>query len=164
KLYNTMTKIRDKTVLLMFATTGLRRNELFGLTRENIDFDRRMVTPDENSRTKRTYVTFYNQEAENHLEKHLDKKDSNKGIFSIRPRSANRIFREKSKKAGIETITPQDLRKWFAKKMRDLGVSGEHIDAFAGRLPRSVRGKHYTDYSPERLREVYEDAGITVLP
>ncbi|KXA96806.1 hypothetical protein AKJ37_04325 [candidate division MSBL1 archaeon SCGC-AAA259I09] len=163
KLYEAMDSLRDKTILLMFATTGLRRNELFNLTRAHIDFDKRMITPNENSRTKRTYVTFYNREAENHLEEHLDKKDSNKGIFSIRPRSANRIFRKKSKKIGIETITPQDLRKWFAKEIRNRGVSGEHIDAFCGRIPRSVRAKHYTDYSPERLKEVYEKADITVL-
>ncbi|KXA92994.1 hypothetical protein AKJ64_01635 [candidate division MSBL1 archaeon SCGC-AAA259E17] len=51
----------------------------------------------------------------------------------------------------------------FASEKRNLGVSGEHIDAFCGRIPRSVRAKHYTDYSPERLKEVYEKASITVL-
>lgn len=55
------------------------------------------------------------------------------------------------------------LRKWFAKEMRNLRVSGEHIDAFCGRLPKTVRAQHYTDFSPERLREVYENAGIRVL-
>ncbi|MFP4006122.1 MAG: hypothetical protein ACLFUR_05340, partial [Candidatus Hadarchaeia archaeon] len=60
-------------------------------------------------------------------------------------------------------ITPQDLRKWFAKEMRNLGVSGEHIDAFCGRIPRSVRAKHYTDYSPERLKEVYVKSNLMVM-
>ncbi len=58
KLYEAMESLRDKTVLLMFATTGLRRNELFNLTKEDIDFEKRMVIPAKNPRTKRTYVTF----------------------------------------------------------------------------------------------------------
>lgn len=108
-------------------------------------------------------MTFYNEEAETHLKEYLNERDTKDEIFSIRARSSNRIFRKNSKKADIETITPQDLRKWFAKEMRNQGVSGEHIDAFCGRIPRSVRAKHYTDYSPERLKEVYEKAGLKIL-
>lgn len=63
----------------------------------------------------------------------------------------------------IETITPQDLRKWFAKEVRTLGVSGEHIDAFCVRIPWSFRAKHYKDYSLERLKEVYEKADLKIL-
>lgn len=86
-----MSSLRDIMILLMFATAGLRRNELFGLTKENIDFNKRMITPNKNPRTKRTYVTFYNEEAESHLEKYL-KEEIDEEIFSIRARSANRIF------------------------------------------------------------------------
>lgn len=163
KLYEAFDTLRDETSELMLATTGLRRNELFHLTLDDIYPDKRMIIPGKSSRTKRTYVTFYNEEAERHLKRYLNRNDIEGQIFPIRPRSANRIFREYSKEAGIETITPQDLRNWFVKEMRDLGVSGEHIDAFCGRLPRSVRGRHYTDYSPERLKEVYEKANLKVL-
>lgn len=163
ELYEAMDSIRDKTALLMFATTGLRRNELFSLTKEDIDFDKRMIVPGKNSRTKRTYVTFYSEEAEKHLEEYLNEKDIENELFSIRPRSSNRIFRKYSKKAGIETITPQDLRKWFSEELRDKGVSGEHIDAFCGRVPQSVLARHYTDFSPDRLKEVYGKADLKVL-
>lgn len=70
-----MTTIRDETILLMLTTTRLRRNELFNLTSEDMDFDRRMISPTKDSRTKRTYLTFYNEEAENYLEKYLNKGD-----------------------------------------------------------------------------------------
>ncbi|KXA88517.1 hypothetical protein AKJ62_04995, partial [candidate division MSBL1 archaeon SCGC-AAA259D14] len=163
KLYEAFDTLRDETSLLLFATTGLRRNELYHLTRDEVDLDKRMITPNKDSRTKKTYVTFYNEEAERHLEKYLDESEIQEEIFPIRARSANRIYRKYSKEAGVETITPQDLRVWFSEEMKKLGVSGEYIDAFCGRLPRSVRARHYTDYSEERLKEVYERAGIKVL-
>ena len=60
-------------------------------------------------------------------------------------------------------ITIQKLRRWFATEMSRCGVDATYIDAFCGRTPSSVPEKHYLDYSPERLREIYDEAGITVL-
>ena len=36
--------------------------------------------------------------------------------------------------------------------MTVLGVADRYIDAFCGRVPRSIFGRHYTDYCQERLR------------
>ena len=60
-------------------------------------------------------------------------------------------------------ITPQVLRRWFASEMASLGVDSSYIDAFAGRVPESVLEKHYLDYSPRKLKQIYDDAGLTVL-
>jgi len=38
-----------------------------------------------------------------------------------------------------------------------------YVDAFCGRVPRSVLARHYTDFSPERLKRVYDKAGLKVL-
>jgi intergrase/recombinase len=32
-----------------------------------------------------------------------------------------------------------------------LGVPDRYVDAFCGRVPRSVLVRHYTDFSPEKL-------------
>ena len=61
-------------------------------------------------------------------------------------------------KAQAETglnITPQKLRQWFCSEMLRLGVSETYIDAFCGRVPKSVLARHYTDFSPEKLKAVY---------
>ncbi|MEM3040343.1 MAG: hypothetical protein QXO54_06020 [Candidatus Methanomethylicaceae archaeon] len=47
--------------------------------------------------------------------------------------------------------------------MSNLGVPERYIDAFCGRVPRTVLAKHYTDYSPQRLKEIYDRAGLKVL-
>jgi len=44
-----------------------------------------------------------------------------------------------------------------------LGVPERYIDAFCGRVPKSVLAKHYTDYLPEKLKLIYDKAGLKVL-
>jgi hypothetical protein len=44
------------------------------------------------------------------------------------------------------------------------GVSETYVDAFYGRVPKSVLARHYTDFSPEKLREIYEKVKINILP
>jgi hypothetical protein len=47
--------------------------------------------------------------------------------------------------------------------MGRLGVPDRYVDAFCGRVPQSVLARHYTDFSPERLKEIYDRAGLRVL-
>jgi hypothetical protein len=37
------------------------------------------------------------------------------------------------------------------------------VDAFCGRLPASVLARHYTDYSPARLKAIYDRANLRAL-
>ncbi|ERG93697.1 integrase [Haloquadratum walsbyi] len=72
------------------------------------------------------------------------------------------MFQRTSEESGVK-ITPQLLRRWFASEMATLGIDSSYIDAFAGRVPESVLEKHYLDYSPRKLKQIYDDAGLTVL-
>jgi len=47
--------------------------------------------------------------------------------------------------------------------MARAGVPDRYVDVFCGRTPKSVLVRHYTDYSPERLKEIYEKAGLRIL-
>ncbi len=67
-----------------------------------------------------------------------------------------------SNRSGIK-ITPQTLREWFCSEMGRLNIPDRYVDAFCGRTPKSVLARHYSDYSSERLREIYEKAGLKVL-
>ena len=35
-----------------------------------------------------------------------------------------------------------------------------YVDGFYGRVPKSVLAKHHTDFSPEKLKEIYDGAGL----
>jgi intergrase/recombinase len=70
------------------------------------------------------------------------------------------------KKAYQETgirITPQVLREWFCSEMVARGISDSYIDAFCGRIPRSILARHYLDYSQEKLEQIYDKADLKVL-
>jgi len=55
-------------------------------------------------------------------------------------------------------------REWFICEISKLGVPDRYVDAFCGRVPRGVLAwRHYTDFSPEKLKEIYDKAGLKVL-
>ncbi|NJD77357.1 MAG: hypothetical protein FIB08_09725 [Candidatus Methanoperedens sp.] len=35
-----------------------------------------------------------------------------------------------------------------------------YVDAFCGRVPQSVLARHYSDFSPEVLKEIYDKANL----
>jgi intergrase/recombinase len=47
--------------------------------------------------------------------------------------------------------------------MANLGVPDRYIDAFCGRTPKTILAKHYTDYTPQRLKKIYDQANLRVL-
>jgi hypothetical protein len=52
-------------LFLLYATTGLRRDEVLSLKPENIDSEKQMITPcNHEGETKKSWVSFYNKEAE----------------------------------------------------------------------------------------------------
>jgi len=52
---------------------------------------------------------------------------------------------------------------WFCCQLGELGVPDRYVDAFCGRIPKSVLAKHYRDYSPEKLKRIYDKANLTTL-
>jgi integrase len=165
EFYNWLKEPMAKALFLLYASTGLRRNEALNLRFRDIDFEKRMIIPNGGSRTKKTWVTFYNEEAEKALKEYLGSFNNSNKDAKLFPASES-YFRKQcrgfEKERGIR-ITPQVLREWFSSEMGRLGVQDRFIDAFSGRVPRSVLARHYTDYSPERLKEIYDKAGLKVL-
>ena len=149
-----------QVLFLFYASSGLRKNEVLGLTKDSIDFVKRMIIPFGHSGvTKSSYASFYNKETEqalNKIELGADK------LFKVSDRQYKKIWKSAIKKSGLH-ITAQKLREWFCCEMGNLGVSDRYIDAFCGRTPKSVLARHYTDYNPERLKKIYEGANLQVL-
>jgi integrase len=64
QFYKCLETPKERALFMLYATTGLRREEILSLKPENIDFDKRMITPNNhNGETKKPWVSFYNEEA-----------------------------------------------------------------------------------------------------
>ena len=157
--------VKEKVLFLLYAASGLRRNEVLGLRPENIDFNTRMITPNEHEgETKKSWLSFYNVEAEKVLDEYLRTKKPSRSprLFPMPRAEEKQLWKTAKEKTGLN-ITPQRLREWFCCEMASLGVNDRYIDAFCGRTPKSVLARHYTDYSPEKLKRIYEEANLKVL-
>jgi integrase len=160
QFYKCLERAKEKALFMFYATTGLRRDEILSLKPVDIDFRKRIITPDNHKgQTKKSWVSFYNDEAETVLKRYLaTKKDSRSlRLFPMQRDEVVELWESAREKTGID-ITPQKLRQWFCSEMLRLGVSEIYVDAFCGRVPKSVFARHYTDYNSEKLKEIYGKA------
>jgi integrase len=129
-----------------------------------VDFKSRMVLPCcHEGETKQSLVSFYNEEAEKALNEYLDSRKNKDGkLFRIGTHPFLDLWKRANEKIMLH-ITPQSLREWFCTEMVSKGVSDSYVDAFCGRVPRSILAKHYLDYSPEKLKRIYDKADLKVL-
>jgi integrase/recombinase XerD len=156
---------KEKALFLLYATSGLRRQEILSLKPEDVDFEKRMITPNNHlGETKKSWCSFYNEEAEEALNEYLatKKQSRSKRIFPMQRYEVVELWKSAREKTGLD-ITPQKLRQWFCSEMMRLGVSETYIDAFCGRVPKSVLARHYTDFSSEKLNEIYNNANLHVF-
>jgi len=149
---------RAKAIYLFTATSGLRKGEIMELTKDKVNTKLRAVIPKHFTRSKRSGVTFYNEEAKEWLRKcHQERNgDNDPRVFVI----SDRKWREIWRRAGL---TSKELRVWFSTEMGELGVPDRYVDVFQGRAPRNVLAKHYTGKGLERLKRIYDKANLKVL-
>ena len=138
-----------------------------GLKKTDLNFETRLVCPKDahsTNNTKKAFLSFYNEECEKELSNYLEVRgqDGDERLFTVNKRNLEQVFRDTSIASGVK-ITPQILRQWFCCEMGEKGMGDRYVDAFCGRVPKSILARHYTDYSPVKLRVIYGKAKIRVL-
>ena len=73
----------------------------------------------------------------------------------IKSRVVQNNFEQASEKMGFE-LKPHTLLMMFTDKCTLAGIHDKYINAFCGRVSKSVLAKNYTDYSPTSLKREYE--------
>jgi len=165
RFYSAIETPKEKALFLFYATSGLRRQEILSLKPDDIDFEKRMITPNNHfGETKKSWCSFYNKEAELGLTEYFATKNHSrsKRIFPMQRHEVVELWTSARDKTGLN-VTPQKLRQWFCSEMLILGVSETYIGAFCGRVPKSVLARYYTDFSPEKLKEYYLKSRLSVL-
>jgi hypothetical protein len=117
----------------------------------------------ETGRTKKSWISFYNEETEQLLNQYLTETGITSGsLLRTTECGIRKGFKRAQLKTGI-VVKPQILREWFCNELGKLGVPDRFVDALCGRLPRSVLVRRHSDYSPDSLKAIYDKANLTVL-
>jgi integrase len=151
---------QERLIFLLLYNSGLRIGEILGLKLSNIEFKQNMIDASDihKGRTKSSWYSFFTSHTAGLLQKYLNENElseANDKIFSMSLRTVQQIFKGTSKKVGVE-IYPHLLRTVFTEKCRKAGIKEDYINAFCGRMPKTVLARHYTDYSPSTLRLQYD--------
>ncbi len=173
---DTLTALRDRAILELFFSTGLRVSELCNL---NQDLD---LSRDEFSvrgKGEKVRVVFLSDAAKKavaaYLKKRGDmgdalfvsygpafakatagKKGDNKDLPRITPRSVERLVKQYAIKAGItRKVSPHTLRHSFATDLLENGADLRSVQALLGHANISTT-QVYTHVTDKHLREVHK--------
>lgn len=163
--------LRDKAIMEVLFSTGLRVSELVKLDKETINLERREFGVI--GKGGRARVVFLSQRACLWLKKYLDKrKDSYKPLFirfirkddpilpdekrRLTVRSVQRIVEKYAKKAKLPIrITPHGLRHSFATDLLMAGADIRSVQEMLGHKNISTT-QIYTHVTNKQLRDVHE--------
>lgn len=170
---NTPEGRRDKAILEVLFSTGLRVSELVSLNRDEINLDRREFGVLGKGRKIR--VVFLSERATDWLRRYLatreddlkpvfirysgkkpDENDSNGESIRLTSRSVQRLVEKYARKAKLPIkITPHGLRHTFATDLLGNGADLRAIQELLGHKNVSTT-QIYTHITNPRLREIHE--------
>jgi site-specific recombinase XerD len=164
-----LTALRDKAILELFFSTGLRVSELCSL---NQDLD---LTRDEFSirgKGEKIRVVFLSAEAKQAIAEYLKKrgdmgdalfvsygkgnKKGSKDLPRLTPRSVERLVKQYAIKAGItRKVTPHIIRHSFATDLLENGADLRSVQALLGHANIATT-QVYTHVTDKHLRDVHK--------
>ncbi|MES2006559.1 MAG: site-specific tyrosine recombinase/integron integrase [Patescibacteria group bacterium] len=163
---DSLPSLRDKAILELFFSTGLRVSELTSINRD-IDLSR-----DEYSirgKGEKIRVVFLSLPAKAAIKKYLDKRGdidealfiqmgkASKGAKELRltPRSIERLVKKYAIKAGItRKVTPHVLRHSFATDLLENGADLRSVQALLGHANIATT-QVYTHITDKHLRDIH---------
>jgi len=166
--------LRDRSMMELFYSSGLRISELVALDREHIDMHRQMIRVLGKGKKERlvpittTALTWMMQYV-NHGQRLVDTKEHyaekdpkafflNKWGTRLSARSVDRSFQLYLRASGlVEKVTPHTIRHTIATHWLEKGMDLKVIQTLLGHSSLATT-TIYTHVSPKRKKEVYDQA------
>ena len=148
--------IRDKAILEMFFSTGLRISELCNLKIDEINLKRGEFSV--RGKGGKIRVVFLSDRAKNAISNYLEKRGGidNDKLFPMTPRSIQRMIKKYAIKAGIaKKVTPHVLRHAFATDLLQNGADLRSVQVMLGHANISTT-QIYTHFTDRQLKEVHK--------
>jgi len=165
---NDVKSLRDKAMLELLFSTGMRVSELASLSRDDIDLSRDEFSV--RGKGEKVRVVFISEAAKHALKTYLEKReDMDDTLFaqlgknaksaetlSLSPRSIERIVKHYATKAGItKKVTPHVIRHSFATDLLEGGADLRSVQALLGHANVSTT-QVYTHVTDKHLRDVHQ--------
>lgn len=163
--------LRDKAMLEMLFSTGLRVSELCSLPRDiNLRLDELSVR----GKGEKVRVVFISDDARTYVQKWLDKRDDmddalfvqiagkneklmkNRDTMRLTPRSVERIIKQYAIKAGIsKKVTPHVIRHSFATDLLRNGADLRSVQILLGHANINTT-QIYTHVTDTELKKIHK--------
>lgn len=160
----TLENIRDKAILEMLYSTGLRVSELCSL---DDDLDLSVDEFSIRGKGEKVRLVFLSNDAKKWTKKYLEKlKDTQKilndALFlssqdnRIQPRAIQRIIKKRAAESGImKTVTPHTIRHFFATDLLQNGADIRSVQMLLGHTSINTT-QIYTNISDKYLKEIHQ--------
>lgn len=162
--------LRDKAMLELLFSTGLRVSELCSLNKNSVDLDKEEFSV--RGKGEKVRLVFLSNQAKNALRNYLDKRtDIDEALFvrikgiksqtlnfdlRLTPRSVQRIVKYYAIKSGItKKLTPHGLRHVFATDLLQNGADIRSVQKLLGHSNIATT-QIYTHVTDAELREVHK--------
>ena len=162
-------KLRDKTILELLFSTGLRVSELTNLKKEDINLKKDEFSV--KGKGNKWRVVFLSNQAKYWLKKYLDARtdtepflfvrhdkanERNQSRSNLTPRSVQRLVKKYTKIAGItKKITPHSIRHSFGTDLLAGGADLRAVQELLGHKNITTT-QIYTHVTDQHLKEVYQ--------
>ena len=163
--------LRNKAILELFFSTGLRISELANLKRDSINLNKDEFTI--RGKGSKLRIVFLSDAAKNAVKNYLDKRtDPSPYIFishdrasngrkdeeekPLTPRSIQRMIKKMAKMAGItRKVTPHVLRHSFATDLLANGADIRSVQTMLGHASITTT-QIYTHVTDRQLKDIYK--------
>lgn len=154
--------LRDKAILELLFSTGLRVSELCALNRDAVS-EAKSGELSVRGKGEKIRVVFISERAKNALKEYLNKRtDTEEALFvsvsnsRLSPRSVERIIKYYAVKAGIsKKVTPHVIRHCFATDLLSAGADLRSVQSLLGHSNITTT-QIYTHVTDKQLREIHK--------
>lgn len=158
-----ITKLRDKLILTLLYSSGLRVSELVNLIVKDIDFEERTILI--RGKGDKDRVVLFDKDTKEMIRKYLDLRTidskylfTNKSGNNLTTRYIQIMIKKYGEKAGIKKkVTPHVLRHSYATHLLKNGVDIRVIQQLLGHSSLSTT-QIYTSVDMDTIKTVYDEA------
>lgn len=156
--------LRDRAILELLFSTGLRVSELTSLDRDSIDLSKNEFSI--RGKGEKVRVVFLSERAKNALGSYLSAREdmeealfvnaSRSNVKRLTSRSVERIVKQRALEAGItKRVTPHVIRHSFATDLLENGADIRSVQALLGHAHIGTT-QVYTHVTDKHLRDIHQ--------